>query len=136
MEEKKSVLLLLRIISSVVGALAGAFITIIVVDYADVFTFGCKSNVFLAALLGVPVGSSVGHTIWYWSRWRIVAQILMVAVCSTISFLFSFAFLYVGLTISEKYVLMLFILQFTCVIAITAIIGMLMSKSSLTKASS
>ncbi len=125
---------LLRIISSIVGALAGAFITLIVVDYVDVSIFGCKSNVFIPAMVGVPLGSSIGHTLWYWRRWRFVAQILMILVCFTISLLFSFAFLYVGLTISEKYVLILFILQFGSVIAITTIFGILMDKSSLTRA--
>jgi hypothetical protein len=97
--------------------------------------FGDKSNVFLAALVGVPVGSSIGHTLWYWRRWRITGQILMVSVCSVTCLVFSYVFLLVGLAISERYVLMLFILQFACVIAITAIIGMLMNKSSLTIAS-
>jgi hypothetical protein len=135
MGERKPVWLSLRIISSILGALGGAFSIVILVDYADVVIFGDKSNVFLAALVGVPLGSSVGHTLCYWRRWRIVAQISMVAVCSTISFLFSYAFLYIGLTISEKYVPMLFILQFGGVIAITATIGILMDKSSLTRAS-
>jgi hypothetical protein len=136
MTKEKLIWAFLRIFSSIVGAMAGAFVTANVVDYAEVsIFFGDKSNVFLAASVGVPVGSSIGYTLWYWKRWRITGQISMVGVCSAACFLFSYAFLLVGLTISERYVLILFILQFVCVIAITAIVGMLMNKSSLTSGS-
>ena len=131
MGEKKSVWLFIRIISSITGALAGAFITVIAVDYTNVSIFGDKSNVFLPALIGVPVGSSVGYTLSYWKGWKILAKISMIIASSVVGFLFSFGFIYFGLRISEKYVMTLFILQFLFVIAITGIIGTLMNKSSL-----
>ena len=131
MGEKKSVWLFIRIISSIAGALAGAFITVIAVDYTNVSIFGDKSNVFLPALIGVPVGSSVGYTLSYWKGWKILTKISMVIASSVVGFLFSFGFIYFGLRISEKYVMTLFILQFLFVIAITGIIGTLMNKSSL-----
>ena len=103
--------------------------------YEDISIFGDKGNVFLAALLGAPLGSSMGYTFFFWKQWRGIAKISMVVAYSGIGFWFSYVFIYAGLKISEKYVAMLFILQLACVIAITATIGMLMNKSSLTKTS-
>jgi hypothetical protein len=124
-----------KIVNSIIGALVGAFITLIVVGCADVSIFGDKANVFLAALLGVPVGSSIGYTFFFWKQWRGIVKISMVVACTGIGFWFSYAFIYVGIKISEKYVAVLFILQFACVIAITSILGSLMNKSSLTSGS-
>jgi hypothetical protein len=116
-----------QFILTICGAFLGAVIiynVAFIMELRDIeLPFGCKSHVFAAALLGEPVGASLGYIVSVWKRWNTVTKIAMVAASTLIGASFSYGFIYLGLTISEKHILLLFLFQFSCVTALIVIIG-------------
>jgi len=112
-----------RLVYSIVGLIVGSLAFAAVIHLADSTLFGCKSVIFIPALIGAPLGSAIGYTVSVWSRSRPSGRPLFVAAITLIGFLFSFAFVYAGLLVAERHAGMVFLLQFCGVIAVTMILG-------------
>jgi hypothetical protein len=120
-----------KFIISICGAFLGAFIIYnasFFMMLGDIeLPFGCKGHVFAAALVGEPLGASLGYIVSLWKRWATKTKVTMVVASTLIGAFFSYGFIYLGLTISEKHILLLLLLQFLCVTALILIIGKIIS---------
>ncbi len=95
-----------------------------------ILPFGDKSGIFSAALVGTPLGASLGFVLSAGKTLGDSFKALFILSSIIIGVLVSFGFFIAVFLISEKYIIVTFLLQTLIVILVTYVIGTMLARIS------